>query len=133
MLDLFSFGQGMKLEGCINSTTCLPRDPIVTRVSRGRSASAFVDNGAYRKFLYSKFNVTPIDMESGAVALISLQQKTPFIAFRSLSDLAGGGSALSNEATIFGTLAAQNSVSVVLKFISIVSETTGVDYVTASI
>ncbi|KAA8534946.1 hypothetical protein F0562_029949 [Nyssa sinensis] len=47
--------EGMKLEGCVNST-CLPRTPIVTRVERGVSANVFVDNAAYREFLYSKFN-----------------------------------------------------------------------------
>ncbi|RWR77876.1 bark storage protein A [Cinnamomum micranthum f. kanehirae] len=111
--------EGMKLEGCINSTTCLPRKPVVTRVRRGSSANIFVDNAAYRNFLNSKFNVTPIDMESSAVALVCLQNKTPFIAFRALSDLAGGGSSLSNEASIFSTLAAQNAVLVVVKFISL--------------
>lgn len=111
--------EGMKLEGCINSTTCLPRKPVVTRVRRGSSANIFVDNAAYRNFLNSKFNVTPIDMESSAVALACLQNKTPFIAFRALSDLAGGGSSLSNEASIFSTLAAQNAVLVVVKFISL--------------
>lgn len=91
----------------------------MTRVRRGSSANIFVDNAAYRNFLNSKFNVTPIDMESSAVALVCLQNKTPFIAFRALSDLAGGGSSLSNEASIFSTLAAQNAVLVVVKFISL--------------
>ncbi|KAK3041707.1 hypothetical protein RJ639_001517 [Escallonia herrerae] len=102
----------------INST-CLPRNPKVTRVKNGISSNAFVDNGAYREFLYSKFSATPIDMESAAVALVCLQQKTPFIAFRALSDLAGGGSAVSNEADIFGSLAAQNAVDVLLRFIAL--------------
>lgn len=108
----------MKLDGCVNST-CLPRRPKVVRVRRGISANVFVDNGAYRKFLHSKFNATPIDMESAAVALICLQKKKPFIAIRALSDLAGGGSSLSNEAAIFGSLAAQNAVDVLLGFISL--------------
>lgn len=108
----------LKLEGCVNST-CLPRAPMVTRVERGVSANVFVDNGAYREFLYSKFNATPVDMESAAVALVCLQQKTPFIAIRALSDLAGGGSALSNEASVFSSLAAQNSVDALVRFIAL--------------
>ena len=111
----------MKLEGCVNSTTCLPRTPIVTRVKRGISANVFVDNGGYREFLYSKFNVTPIDMESAAVALVCLQQKKPFIAMRALSDLAGGGSSESSEAAIFAPLAAQNAVDVAIQFIASLS------------
>eukprot|EP00262_Sarcandra_glabra_P018434 TRINITY_DN661_c0_g1_i10.p1 TRINITY_DN661_c0_g1~~TRINITY_DN661_c0_g1_i10.p1 ORF type:complete len:344 (+),score=60.35 TRINITY_DN661_c0_g1_i10:181-1212(+) len=110
--------EGVELQRCVNST-CLERKPMVVRVSRGCSANTFVDNAAYRQFLNSKFNVTPIDMESAAVALVCHQQRTPFIAFRSLSDLAGGGSSQSNEAAIFGSLAAQNAVTVVIKFISL--------------
>ncbi|XP_058114267.1 bark storage protein B isoform X3 [Magnolia sinica] len=111
--------EGMTLEGCINATTCLPRAPVVVRVRKGSSANAFIDNAAYRQFLNSKFNITAIDMESAAVALVCRQQSTPFIAFRALSDLAGGGSAESNEASVFASLAAQNAVTVVAKFISL--------------
>ncbi|KAL2500872.1 Phosphorylase superfamily protein [Forsythia ovata] len=110
--------ENMALERCVNST-CLPRPPKVIRVERGVSANVLVDNGAYRDFLNSKFNATPIDMESAGVALVCLQQRTPFIAIRALSDLAGGGSSLSNEASIFSSLAAQNAVNVVLRFITL--------------
>lgn len=56
-------------------------------------------------------------MESAAVALISLQQKVPYIAIRALSDLAGGGSADSNEADTFISLAADNSIIALLAFV----------------
>lgn len=120
--DFWSFVKmkSMKLGGCVNAT-CLPRTPMVVRVQRGISSNVFVDNRAYREFLNSKFNATAIDMETAAIALICYQQKIPFIAFRSLSDLAGGGSALSNEAAVFATLAAQNAVDVLLRFISLLS------------
>ncbi|TKY44614.1 Bark storage protein A [Spatholobus suberectus] len=109
----------VKLSDCVNTTTCLPRRPIVVRVEKGVSANVFVDNKAYREFLISKFNATPIDMESAAVALVCLQQKKPFIAIRALSDLAGGGSDLSNEADAFASLASQNALDVVVRFISL--------------
>ncbi|XP_028054132.1 uncharacterized protein LOC114258363 [Camellia sinensis] len=112
--------EGMQLGRCVNST-CLPRTPIVTRVARGISAYVFVDNRSYREFLFSKFNATAIDMESAAVALVSHQQKKPFIAIRALSDLAGGGSSVSNEAAIFASLAAQNAVDVLVQFITLLS------------
>lgn len=105
----------------MNTTTCLPRNPIVTRVNRGVSASVFVDNRAYREFLNSKFNATPIDMESAAVALVCYQQKTPFIIIRALSDLAGGGSSIANEAAIFASLASQNAVDVLIRFVALLS------------
>lgn len=93
----------------------------MVRVERGVSANVFVDNSAYRKFLNSKFNATPIDMESAAVALVCYQQQMPFIAIRALSDLAGGGSSVSNEADIFASLAAQNAVDALLSFITLTS------------
>ncbi|XP_059658008.1 uncharacterized protein LOC132304373 [Cornus florida] len=109
--------EGLELEGCINSTTCLSETPKVTTVQSGTSASIYLDNAAYRGFIYDKFNVSPVDMESAAVALICLQQRVPFITFRALSDLAGGGSDQSNEAATFASLAANNSVKVVVEFI----------------
>ena len=68
-------------------------------------------------------------MESAAVALICLEQRTPFIAIRALSDLAGGGSADSNEADTFTSLAANNSVTVVLEFIKQLSTLSTRSYV----
>lgn len=91
-------------------------------MSRGVSANVFLDNAAYRAFIYKKFNVTSVDMESAAVALICLQQRTPFIVIRSLSDLAGGGSALSNEAGTYVNLAAQNAVLTTIEFIKLLSD-----------
>ena len=85
---------------------------------RGASASFYLDNAAYRSFIHNKFNVTPNDMETASVTLVCLQQKVPFIAFRALSDLAGGGSAESNEADTFSSVAASNSVKVVIEFIN---------------
>ncbi|KAJ4752529.1 5'-methylthioadenosine/S-adenosylhomocysteine nucleosidase [Rhynchospora pubera] len=113
--------EGTNLTRCVNATTCLPRSPIVARVDKGCSANVFVDNAAYRQFLNTKFNITPIDMETAAVGLVSLQLGTPFIAIRSLSDLAGGGSAQSNEASIYSSLAADNAVTAVVNFISLLS------------
>ncbi|XP_054797283.1 uncharacterized protein LOC129302426 [Prosopis cineraria] len=109
--------EGMELVSCLNSTTCLSTQPKVVRVEKGTSASIYLDNAAYRTFIYDKFNVSPVDMESASVALICLQQRVPFIAIRALSDLAGGGSAQSNEADTFSSLAATNSVAVVVEFV----------------
>uniref|UniRef100_M1CU71 Mta/sah nucleosidase n=1 Tax=Solanum tuberosum TaxID=4113 RepID=M1CU71_SOLTU len=109
--------EGLKLEGCLNATTCLSHPPKVTRVHRGTSASIYLDNAAYRSFIYNKFDVSPVEMESAAVALICYQQKVPYIVIRALSDMAGGGTSESNEASTFITLAATNSVEVTVQFI----------------
>ncbi|KAK9274178.1 hypothetical protein L1049_018992 [Liquidambar formosana] len=106
--------EGLELERCLNETTCLSKTPKVATVLRGTSASIFVANIAYRSFIYGKFNVTALDMESASVALICHQQRVPFIAFRALS---GGVSAESSDAAKFISLAAKNSVTVVVEFI----------------
>ncbi|KAL6890574.1 hypothetical protein ACP4OV_008829 [Aristida adscensionis] len=113
--------EGMELPACVNATTCLPRAPRVVRVSRGCSANVFVDNAAYRQFVRSKFGCTPVEMESAAVALVANQLGVPFLTIRSLSDLAGGGSALGNEAGAFLSIAAQNAVDVMLKFVPLLA------------
>ncbi|XP_010540964.1 PREDICTED: bark storage protein A [Tarenaya hassleriana] len=112
--------KGMRLGRCVNGT-CLPREPRVAVVRHGMSASIFVDNAAYRSFLNGKFNVTAIEMESAAVALVSHQQRLPFIVIRALSDLAGGD-VTDNGANVFGGLASQNSVDVLVEFVRLLSE-----------
>ncbi|GLJ53341.1 hypothetical protein SUGI_1137400 [Cryptomeria japonica] len=112
--------ENITLESCTNSTTCLSTTPKIVKVERGCSANIYVDNAAYRNFLHDKFNCTPIDMESAAVALVSLSMGKPFIIIRALSDLAGGSSA-ENEATIFLNLASKNAVIVVTEFFSLLS------------
>ncbi|CAO2825955.1 unnamed protein product [Amaranthus hypochondriacus] len=113
--------QGLNLESCVNATKCLPTTPKVTRVERGVSASIYIDNAAYRNFVYEKFKLSPIEMESAGIALICYQQRVPFITIRALSDLAGGGSAESNEADIFISVASKNSVISVVEFIKLLS------------
>ena len=117
--------EGKELPACVNATTCLPRAPRVTRVRRGCSANVFVDNAGYRQFLRAKFGCSPVEMESAAVALVAHQQGVPFLTIRALSDLAGGGSALGNEASTFLSIAAQNAVDVMLRFVPLLGELDG--------
>jgi len=77
----------------------------------------FVDNAAYRNFIYTRFNISAIDMESAAVALVCLQQRLPFIAIRSISDLAGVETSYSNQAVVFAGLASKNAATVVIEFV----------------
>ncbi|KAL6596203.1 hypothetical protein ACP70R_047567 [Stipagrostis hirtigluma subsp. patula] len=109
--------EGLELPACVNATTCLPRAPRVARVPRGCSANVYTDNASYRQFIRSRFGCTPVEMESAAVALVAHQLGVPFLTIRSLSDLAGGGSSLSNEAATFIDIAAKNAVDVMLKFV----------------
>jgi nucleoside phosphorylase len=109
----------MELNRCINSSTCLPREPRVVRVDRGCSSNAFVSNAAYKVFMRWKFNITTMDMETAAVLLVCFEQNIPFIAIRAVS---GGGSfqLAPSNAALFTALASQNAVSVATRFISLV-------------
>ncbi|MED6133085.1 hypothetical protein PIB30_025049 [Stylosanthes scabra] len=112
--------KNMKLEKCINSTTCLSHKPKLKFVTNGASASIFVDNAAYRSFIRETFSVTQVDMESASVALVCYQQRVPFIVIRALSNLAGGGSSEdSEEAETFASLVLNNSVKVVVEFVKL--------------
>ena len=95
---------------------CLVHAPKVVVGGNGVSASVFLDNAAYRKYLRATFEARVVDMESAAVAHVALVNKTPFIAFRSLSDLAGGGAG-ANEMHTFMALASDNSATVVKAFV----------------
>lgn len=95
---------------------CLVHPPKVVVGGRGVSAPVFLDNAGYRKYLRSAFEARLVDMESAAVAHVALVNKTPFIAFRSLSDLAGGGAG-ANEMHTFMALASDNSATVVKAFV----------------
>ncbi|AZS22057.1 MULTISPECIES: 5'-methylthioadenosine/S-adenosylhomocysteine nucleosidase [unclassified Caulobacter] len=95
---------------------CLVHPPKVVVGGNGVSAPVFLDNAAYRKYLRATFEARVVDMESAAVAHVALVNKTPFIAFRSLSDLAGGGAG-ANEMHTFMALASDNSATVVKAFV----------------
>lgn len=95
---------------------CLVHPPKIVVGGRGVSAPVFLDNAGYRKYLRSAFEARLVDMESAAVAHVALVNKTPFIAFRSLSDLAGGGAG-ANEMHTFMALASDNSATVVKAFV----------------
>ncbi len=82
----------------------------------GVSGMTFVDNAVYREWAFDNFEADCLDMESAAVAHVAYVSDVPFIAFRSLSDLAGGGEGENEMGTFFG-LAADNAAEVLLQFL----------------
>lgn len=80
------------------------------------SATAFIDNAEYRHYLHTVFKARIADMESAAVAQVAFVNHVPFIAFRAVSDLAGGDSD-SNVMMEFMAHAAERSASVVAAFV----------------
>lgn len=108
--------KGVALERCTPATVCLVKPPQVVVGGNGVSGQAFVDNAAFRAYVFDTFKAQVLDMETAAVAHVAATNGVPFIAFRALSDLAGGGPG-ANEIRIFEQLAANNSVAVMRAFL----------------
>jgi adenosylhomocysteine nucleosidase len=108
----------VELNDCVETDdgeVCLEYAPVVTTGGSGVSAPIFVDNAEYRKWVWDTFGAVALDMETAAVAMVAYTYDVPYLAFRSLSDLAGGGPQ-ENEINTFFQLAANNSAEVLLAF-----------------
>ena len=102
----------VRLERCTAENVCLEHAPQVVVGGPGVSGGAFVDNAAFRTWTFETFGARVLDMESAAVAHVAWANGVPFIAVRSLSDLAGG-SEQGNQIEVFFRLAAGNAAAVV--------------------
>jgi len=106
----------VKLKSCTPEKKCLDHKPKIVVGGHGVSGQAFVDNVAFREYAFKTFDASVLDMESAATAHVAYANKVPFIAFRSLSDLAGGGEGENQMGTFF-QLASDNSASFVRAFL----------------
>lgn len=104
------------LEDCSPDNTCLPDPPRVVVSGNGVSGSVFVDNADFREWVFETFEAQVLDMETAAIAHVAYANDVPFIAFRSLSDLAGGEDG-ANEMRTFMSFAANNSAQLVMAFL----------------
>lgn len=95
--------------------------PGVTVGGAGLSGSGFVDNAAYRDYLFATHGASVLDMESAAVAQVAFANAVPFIAFRALSDLAGG-EADANHIPGWMARAAANAARVTRDFIAMLPD-----------
>jgi len=100
------------LAHCREANTCLTRKPRIVIGGNGVSGQAFIDNARFRDYVLTTFKAKLLDMESAAVAQVTYANGVPFLAVRSLSDLAGGGEG-ANEMVTFLGLASKNSAAVV--------------------
>jgi adenosylhomocysteine nucleosidase len=108
----------MEFKRCTPVQACLDHTPRLVVGGNGVSGQAFVDNAQFRQYVFKTFEAQVLDMESAAVAAVAYANGVPFIAFRSLSDLAGGGEG-ANEMRTFMQLAADNSAAVVQRFLAL--------------
>lgn len=109
------------LDRCLPEGLCLQQTPRIVVGGAGVSGSAFIDNAAFREYTFETFGARVLDMESAAVAHVAYANGTPFIAVRSLSDLAGGGEG-ENQIEVFLGLAASNSAAVVEALLKAIPE-----------
>ena len=100
------------LARCTAEDTCLSQAPRIVVGGSGVSGSAFIDNAAFRTWAFETFGARVLDMESAAVAHVAHANDVPFIAVRSLADLAGGGEGAKQMGGFLG-LAAGNAATVV--------------------
>ena len=108
----------VELKRCTAAQACLTRAPRLVMGGNGVSGQTFVDNAAFRQYVFATFKAQVLDMESAAVAMVAYANGVPFIAFRSLSDLAGGDEG-ANELPTFFQLASDNSAAVVQRFLTL--------------
>jgi len=106
----------VKLDHCTAESVCLENVPRIIIGGNGVSNFFFVDDAEYRELLWDSFQANAVDMETAAVGRVAAKRGVPYIAFRSLSDLAGGGPGI-NEIDVFFQLAADNAAAVVIAFL----------------
>ncbi|MBN9089288.1 MAG: 5'-methylthioadenosine/S-adenosylhomocysteine nucleosidase [Reyranella sp.] len=108
----------IELKRCMSGQDCLQAAPRLVVGGNGVSGQAFVDNAAFRQYVSETFKAQVLDMETAAIATVAYANGVPFIAFRSLSDLAGGDHG-PNEMRVFFQLASDNSAAVVRRFLTV--------------
>ena len=96
---------------------CVKEQPKLIVGGRGVSGTAFLANPQYRQYLFEQLQAETVEMETAALAHVAAANGVPYIAFRSLSDLAGGGEG-ENELGTFFRIAADNSARVLLAFLA---------------
>lgn len=119
--DMFAVAQSVAtaveplLDSCAGDT-CLDSPPRIVLGGNGVSGPVYLDNAAFRNYTFQTFGAMCVDMETASTAMVAFSNGVPYIAFRSLSDLAGGGPG-ENEIGTFFALAADNSATVVMAFL----------------
>jgi adenosylhomocysteine nucleosidase len=104
------------LQRCTPEGRCAPAPPRLVTGGQGVSGNGFVDNADYREWIWRTFEASVVDQETAAIAQVAYTNGVPFIAFRGLSDLAGGREG-PNRARALRGLAAGNAARAALAFL----------------
>ena len=96
---------------------CVSNTPKIKVGGRAVSSTAFQANVARRTYLFDTLQAEVADMETAALAHVAYANQVPYIAFRSVSDLAGGQD-FNEVGAFFGSgLAETNEAAVTLAFL----------------
>ena len=102
---------------------CVGSQPRVVVGGRGVSGTAFLANPHYRAYLFEQIGAQTVDMETASLAHVAFVNGIPYIAFRSLSDLAGAQEFNADVGALFASgLAEANESAVTLAFLAAWSE-----------
>jgi len=97
---------------------CVRQQPQVLVGGAGVTGTAFLANPDYRKYLFDKLQANSFEMETAGLAHVAYANGVPYIAFRSLSDLAGGEAFDPDVVALFSSgLAEANASAVALAFL----------------
>ncbi len=97
---------------------CVKTTPQVIVGGRGVSGTAFLANPQYRAYLFEQLQAQTFEMETAALAHVAYANAIPYIAFRSLSDLAGAEELDADAVALFASgLAETNEAAVTLAFL----------------
>lgn len=97
---------------------CVAALPRLVVGGRGVSGGAFLANPHYRRYLFEQLQAQTFEMETAAFAHVAYANHVPYIAFRSLSDLAGAEEFNADVGALFASgLAETNASAVTLAFL----------------
>jgi len=105
------FAASVKLEHCVSEDDCLEYEPTVRVGGNGVSGPTFVDDAAYRDWVWETFAPDGFDMETAAVGHVAYANGVPYIGIRSISDMAGANPK-ENRVESFAPIAARNAAIV---------------------
>lgn len=104
--------------GELDAKQCVREQPQLRVGGLGVSAPIFLANAAYRQYLFDTLKAETFEMETAALAHVARANGVPYIAFRSISDLAGATEFNADVGALFMSgLAEANEAAVTLAFL----------------
>lgn len=105
-------------DSTLDPQQCVREQPKLAVGGTGVSGTAFLANAGYRKYLFDTLKADVVEMETAALAHVAAANRVPYIAMRSVSDLAGATEFNADVGALFSSgLAEVNEAAVTLAFL----------------